>query len=259
MKFAIAMLGATFAAAQVSNEQLAAVFADVKNDMTIEAMSALLQSTEQSAAATAEIAQGFQDMFMVNMADLPEVCEDGAACRADVTAEYRLLISQAWLLAFQSIMVQLENVVLKSENIMKIAYQEAAMCAPECPCDYIMTEYIDIMVLQTEITQEITLLEHELEYLTEEQTGILTTCPDYELLQVGGQDYYFYSSTTTVTTTTEGGDFDGEWGEWEVTSSGGTYTYEESVDGEQVAYEEASWDGTTLPDGEFVVEETYVY
>jgi len=253
MKFAIAMLGATLAAAVVSDEQLAAVFADVKNDMTIEAMSALLQFNEQSAAVSAGIAQTFQDQFLMFADELPEVCEDGAACRADVSVIYRAMISEQWIIALTSIMTQLENVVLKSENIMKIAYEEAALCAPECPCDYIMTEYIDIMVLQTEITQEITLLEHELEFLTEEQTGILTTCPDYELLQIGGDEYYFYSSTTTITTTTEGGDFDGEWGEWETTSSGGTYEYSESVDGEQVAYETAEWDGT-MPEGEYVEE-----
>merc|ERR1712083_1245753 len=102
--------------------------------------------------------------------------------RANIFGGARLEINNHWAAVLEQITMQLENVIVKSENVLSIAYDAAYECEPECPCDYIMTEYIECMMVQNEIHQQITILETEINVYREQERETVTLCPSYESL-----------------------------------------------------------------------------
>ena len=183
----------TFALAAIAAVAAAQELSEIVGDITWESLRAVLAANEDVSSAADVVSAAFQAEFAAQQAELPEVCEGGLVCRGAIFTDARIEIQQYWQLALQDITLQLQNVIVKSENIMSVAYDGAFECEADCPCDYIMTEYIEVLQLQNEIWTEIQILDEEILVLTEQQEGILTECPEYSVLVV--------TSTTTTTTT----------------------------------------------------------
>lgn len=189
--------------------------------MSLNSVHALLASNDNASQASNHIAYVLQQKFLEATSELPEVCDGGAACRADIEAEHRGYISAQWMLTLQSIATQLENVVIKTEHIMTNAYRAVEVCDPECPCDSILVEYREVLSLQEEIYDEITVLTTELNLLRDQEIGIIEICPDYYLNEDHDVIYYGETTTITETTTVEGGSSTVYMeGDWEVVDSG---------------------------------------
>merc|ERR1719389_482674 len=195
----------TFAAALIA-AVASAVVQDVNVDVDAQLNVMYSQTTivDMNDDLAAVIAAQMQLALDAAQPKLPDVCESGAACRARIEKDTKVLIQQEWITAYETIWKTLENTYITNRVILEEAWHAAYECEPGCFCDNIEVEYLDVIRMETEITEQIELLTTDLVYLEEKMHGVEITCPDYTIVHY---DESTYTSTITgvESTTTEVG------------------------------------------------------
>jgi len=116
-------------------------------------------------------AVSLNDWFIAEAKPLPKVCDAGRECRLQVI-----------------------------ETILETAYDEAKQCEPGCVCSQITFEYADIIRQQKVITEEVLVLTTKEQELHTSQDGYLVSCPEYEFIELTGEQtvaVYDINSFTT--------------------------------------------------------------
>ena len=85
--------------------------------------------------------------FNSQMTALPEVCDGGATCRGDITLTTTTSVKSEWQYTLERIDKIFQDTYIKSAEILNNAWEEAYMCDPECKCQEISTEYLDVIRL----------------------------------------------------------------------------------------------------------------
>merc|ERR1719361_3362261 len=112
--FAIACLAASaFAAYQIDNSDLQAAFSEFADEISWTALRQMMASSEEAQIAADQITNNLAIAAAAQVGEMPEVCEGGAMCRADIMEYYKLQVSSEWQRTLLSIGHQLENVIVK--------------------------------------------------------------------------------------------------------------------------------------------------
>jgi len=147
------------------------------------------------------------DEWKTSFKYLPNVCEPGMACRAEVN---RVLIGDLelkWDHMLVSIDTKIRQTELRVREELVEFYQRAYECAPGCHCDNIMIEYDQVIEWQNDLSTRIVEYTTNLNGLILNEQQIIESCPAY-IYDADGNAFFDYSgaststSTTTTTTTT---------------------------------------------------------
>jgi hypothetical protein len=111
---------------------------------------------------------------------LPEVCEDGQACRDAIWADAKNAMFEECVATVNDIKDMVDNSWTNSKRILEEGYKEEFVCDPACYCEEIEQSYIDHVRLEREIEREIDDIEDEIKNLVQQRKDVLVNCPDYE-------------------------------------------------------------------------------
>jgi hypothetical protein len=111
---------------------------------------------------------------------LPEVCEDGQACRDGIWADALNAMKGECVATVNDIKEMVDNSWTNSKRILEEGYKEEFVCDPACYCEDIEQSYIDHVRLEREIEREIDDIEEEIKDLVQQRKDVIVNCPDYE-------------------------------------------------------------------------------
>merc|ERR1711990_224498 len=111
---------------------------------------------------------------------LPEVCEDGQACRDGIWADAKAAMHAECVATVNDVKEMVNSSWTNSKRILEEGYKEEFVCEPECYCEEIEQTYIDHVRLEREIEREIDDIQDEIKNLVQQRKDVLTNCPDYE-------------------------------------------------------------------------------
>jgi len=141
------------------------------------------------------------DEWKTSFKYLPNVCEPGMACRAEVN---RVLIGDLelkWDHMLVSIDTKIRQTELRVREELVEFYQRAYECAPGCHCDNIMIEYDQVIIWQNDLSTRIVEYTTNLNGLILNEQQIIESCPAY-IYDADGNAFFDYSGASTSTTTT---------------------------------------------------------
>ena len=126
---------------------------------------------------------------------LPNVCESGMACRAEVN---RVLIGDLelkWDHMLVSIDTKIRQTELRVREELVEFYQRAYECAPGCHCDNIMIEYDQVIIWQNDLSTRIVEYTTNLNGLILNEQQIIESCPAY-IYDADGNAFFDYSGVS---------------------------------------------------------------
>ena len=72
---------------------------------------------------------------------MPDVCEAGAACRAEIADAAKAQIYDEWNKALVNIQTELTDTINQAKKKMENAYTDAYYCDDGCTCEFIDNSY----------------------------------------------------------------------------------------------------------------------
>ena len=138
------------------------------------------------------------DEWKTSFKYLPNVCESGMACRAEVN---RVLIGDLelkWDHMLVSIDTKIRQTELRVREELVEFYQRAYECAPGCHCDNIMIEYDQVIIWQNDLSTRIVEYTTNLNGLILNEQQIIESCPAY-IYDADGNAFFDYSGASTST------------------------------------------------------------
>merc|ERR1711990_481569 len=158
---------------------------DYLTGFTLANMMEMLSANEEVTAAFEDNVRSHLAAYKEEvMAELPEVCGGGQACRDALWDLAKADIIYQWQLALGDIKYELENLMLISQTHLDDGYNNAFECEPECPCADIGDEYLFLVEAIDVLKDEIADLEELIDGWWDEIAEIEETCPDYEHYRV---------------------------------------------------------------------------
>jgi len=131
----------------------------------------LLNNDQQVTDLKDQVQLNYVNWYTQEAAKLPEVCEAGKKCRADIKAEATEYISVEWQNTMTSIKSIITSTIDDSRVLLQEAYKAAFYCEGGCTCEFVETRFAHLVASYKEVESSIEWYEREIDvrlnYFTE--------------------------------------------------------------------------------------------
>jgi hypothetical protein len=123
----------------------------------------LLNNDAQVAELKDQVQTNYVNWYTQEAEKLPEVCDAGRQCRAEIKAEATQYISVEWQNTMASIKSVITSTINDSRVLLQEAYKAAFYCEGGCTCEFVETRFAHLVASYKEVETSIEWYQREID------------------------------------------------------------------------------------------------